>query len=242
MVRGLLIALSLVISACGGTESPVDDAGTAGPDAGTAGPDAALTGPDAAAAGPDAATVVDKAAACASTFGTALTNGFGRLDGTVHAIVEPTDQQCAMPNSTHLVLQVQANGAVYRMVARVVSDGRNGTDTKMRYAEVPHALLGEPWSEGWHLGVALDYPGDLGAHTDSTFTPYEMNALIEKVSSRLNLGEKVSVYSVSKDRPESTHLIHRNQNTAAADDGAIVVGPTSAQPLYLLFHWDGLVF
>ncbi len=239
MARVLFLSLAVLLSACGAASPTPEVPGPdVGPDAGTAAVDA--SSPDASAATPDAGPV-DKAAHCASTFGTMLTNGFGRLDGTVLAIVRPTDQQCALPNGTHLVLQVQVKGEAYRMVARVVSDGRNGTDTKMRYAEVPHALLGPAWEEGWHLGVALDYPGDLGAHT-SSFTPYEMDALLDRVSSRLELGAKVSVFSISNDRPSSTHLIHRNQNTAVADDGAIVVDPTSASPTYLLFHWDGLSF
>src|SRR5262247_3992728 len=70
-------------------------------------------------ASPDAST--DKSAACASTFGTALTNAFGRLDGTILAVVMPGNMRCAMPNSTHVVLQVTTNGAAYRMVINVLS-------------------------------------------------------------------------------------------------------------------------
>src|SRR4051812_39193939 len=72
--------------------------------------------PDAPA--PDAS---DKSAACASTFGNALTNAFGRLDGTVLAVVAPGNQRCAMPNGTHVVVQVTMDGAAYRMVVNVLS-------------------------------------------------------------------------------------------------------------------------
>ena len=77
----------------------------------------AQPGPDAAP--PDATT--DKSAACASTFGQSLTNAFGRLDGTILAVVFPGNQTCAAPNSTHVVLQVTMGGAAYRMVVNVMS-------------------------------------------------------------------------------------------------------------------------
>ena len=57
----LLFAIAAVTPACGGSGSH--------------------------AAPPDA---VDKSATCASTFGSTLTPGFGRLDGTVLAIVPDT--------------------------------------------------------------------------------------------------------------------------------------------------------
>lgn len=195
--------------------------------------------PDGAAAGCDGS--YNKAARCASTFGSGLTNGFGRLDGKVLAVVGPTDKQCPQWNNDHLVLQVTVNGAVYRMVVNVLSDGRNGTDTRMKYLELPHAALGEPWSEGWHLGVSLDYPNDLGTHM-SAFVPHAMVELVGLVSSRLEVGSRISVYATTRDKPSSAHLIHRNQNTAAADDGAIVIGPDTAEPIFLLFAFDGTTF
>lgn len=50
------------------------------------------------------------------------------------------------------------------------------------------------------------------------------------------------IYATSKDRPFSAHLVHRNPGTAAADDGAIVIDPDSADPLFSLFFWDGINF
>ncbi|HEY3448567.1 MAG TPA: hypothetical protein VGK67_19580 [Myxococcales bacterium] len=232
-----LFAAAALAASCGAATDPVPapDAGpTEAPDASEP-PDAALP------AGPDAAVPVDKAASCASTFGASLTNAFGRLDGTVLAIVKPTDSQCPIPNSDHLVIQVQVAGEAYRMVVNVVSDGRNGTDTRLKYLETPHALQGDPWSEGWHPGASVDYPGDLGAHVDA-FTPHAMTELVELVSARLNLGDRISIYATSKDRPSSAHLIHRNQGGAANDDGAIVIGPDTAEPLWLVFAFDGTSF
>lgn len=244
----LLLAVSLGLwAACGGEPDlqPGLDAGTVVlADAGLDPADAAAEPPDAGPVPVDAGTpdAGSKAATCASEFGSALTNAFGRVDGTIHAVVGPTDTQCALPNNDHLVVQVKFNGAVHRMVVNVLSDGRNGTDTKLRYAEVPHALVGEAWSEGWHPGASLDYATTLGVHSSGgTFTPYEMNALVQRVTDRMELGAKVSVYATSSGgtRAASAHLIHRNGYN---HDGAIVVDPEGPSPLFLLFHFDGNVF
>src|SRR5262249_50776390 len=94
----------------------------------------------------DTAFDANPAAACASSFGTALTSAFGRLDGVVTAIVRQMDTSCPEGTSpTHIVLQVKSNGAVYRMVVNVQSD--RGTDLDVRFASIAHAGL-SPWSEG----------------------------------------------------------------------------------------------
>lgn len=240
-MKALFLTLfALLAAGCGGPGGPGP---LTEPDAGSIdGPDAALAPPDAALPpGPDASAPIDKAAQCASSFGASLTNAFGRLDGTVLAVVKPTDTQCPIPNADHLVVQVLVDGAAYRMVVNVLSDGRNGTDTRIKYLETSHALAGDPWAEGWHPGASLDYAGDLGAHVDS-FTPHEMTELVELVAARLAVGERISVFATSKNAPSSAHLIHRNQNTAASDDGALVVGPDTGEPLYLLFAFDGTTF
>src|SRR5262249_7095216 len=65
---------------------------------------------------------IDKAANCAATFGQALTSSFGRIDGAVLAVVKPSDTQCPLPNSDHVILQVTMNGEAYRLVVNVQSD------------------------------------------------------------------------------------------------------------------------
>jgi hypothetical protein len=186
------------------------------------------------AALPDRETLPDgsKAASCASSFGSALTNAFGRLDGTVLAVVTPSDTSCALPNNDHLVLQVTMKGAAYRMVVNVLS---NGQDARVRFADLPRPLPAPAWSEGWQTSVALDYP-TLGTHsTGGDFTPYAMNDLIKQVSDRITLGAKVSVYATSSggSYASSAHLVHRNGNQK---DGAIVLDPTGS-PRFLLFHF-----
>lgn len=237
------LLLLLLAGACGGHEGADDD------DDDDLAPDAGGPGQDAGADAGEDAGPVDQAADCAlecagappegaTCFGSALTDGFGRLDGTLLAVQRPTDTQCAMPNDDHLIVQVLLDGAAYRMVVNVLSDGRNGTDTRIQLAEVPAALPSPAWAEGWHLDAPLDYVTTLDVHEDD-FEPLETDALIERVARHLTLGAPISVYATSNDRPESAHLVHRN---AANRDGAIVVDPTGALPVFLLFHFDGQVF
>ena len=193
--------------------------------------DSDLDAGDATSATADAS--VDKAAACASSFGTGLTKAFGRLDGTVLAVVQPKDQQCPLPNSDHVILQVMVAGDVYRMVINIQSDF--GTDPRVRYAQVGHALVGSAWSEGWHAPASLDYVGDLGVHADvDGFTPYALPDLAAKIAADIDIGDKVSVYADSSGGA-SAHKIHRN---LGGDDGAIVLHAASSAPKFMLFHFD----
>jgi hypothetical protein len=175
---------------------------------------------------------------CATTFGSALTVGFGRIDGTVYAVQKPSDTMCVMPNSDHVIVQVLMNGAVYRLVANVQSD-RPGEDPEIRIAVHPHALPAPAFAEGWHLGAGLDYVTTLGAHSDSSFTSLSLAAASAKIADEVKVGALVSIYgTVGAGRPESAHLIHRN---ATNMDGAIVVDPTTA-PRFMIFHFDDQTF
>lgn len=174
---------------------------------------------------------------CADTFGSALVEGFGRLDGVVYAVQKPSDTQCVMPNSDHLVLQVLMNGAVYRMVVNVKG---SGPDPKISFAKVDHSLPAPAFAEGWHADAALDYVTTLGVHADPSWQVLDMEPIVAALSDELHVGDAVSVYATSGDgRPESAHLVHRNK---ANEDGAIVIGPTSATPKLLLFHFSNQTF
>src|SRR5689334_6097263 len=107
------------------------------------------------AATPDAQ---DKAAACADTFGNELTDAFGRLDGTVLAVVPPATERCAQPNSTHLVVQVTMHGAAYRLVVNVEN---------IFMHEIDAPLTGPAWSDGWHTDAPLDYVTNLCVRSSS---------------------------------------------------------------------------
>lgn len=219
MTRTAPIALVCITVACGSSASAPSAASSA--DAGDAPVDAA------------APLDADKAAPCATTFGSALTNSFGRLDGTVLAVVPPNDQACAKPNSTHLVIQVVMGGAAYRMVVDVLST-QGSPDVWLDEIDAP--LAGGAWSEGWHPGVALDYAATLGVHS-SAFTDMNQADLVAKITSEIDLGAKISVFATSSGasyEPDSAHLVHRNAINA---DGAIVVRPDSGNPHWLLLRF-----
>lgn len=196
-------AVLLFVAACGSS--------------GNAAPDAAV---------PDA---LDKAATCASSFGNLLTDAFGRVDGTVLAVVPPNLQTCAQPNMTHLVVQVSMQGAAYRMVLNV--------DAEVSTREIDAALAGPAWAEGWHTDAPLDYVTTLGVHSGE-FEKTE--APVALVTDQLELGARVSVYATSSGgtKADSAHLVHRNASNA---DGAIVIAPDSA-PHYVLFKFDNQSF
>jgi hypothetical protein len=174
---------------------------------------------------------------CVDTFGTELTNGFGRLDGVLYAVVRPQDQQCAKPNAHHLILEVRVHGAYYRLLINVEST-RAGVDPNVRFAAKDAPLPGDAWSEGWHTsGPILDYVQTLSVHNDA-FQPYAKDDLVNKILSELRFNEPISVFATGFS-PEGADLIHRNLPGA---DGAVVIGPTSGNPRFLLFHFDGQVF
>lgn len=229
MHHRLVLAFALgALFGCG-SDAPTS-APPASDDSGVADADGALGAADAI----DSA--IDKSATCASEFGTTLTNSFGRADGTVTAIVGPTVTTCAWPNDDHVVLQMKMNGAIYRMVINVAST--RGTDLRVRFASIEHAAV-DPWSEGWHPGVALDYASMLGVHAGpSGFVPYEMLPLSKEIESAIDLGTKVSVYAWSSGGA-SAHKIHRNGTNT---DGAIVLDPGGGRPRWLLFHFADQTF
>jgi hypothetical protein len=224
--RALLLALAVMACSPPPMMTPEPDSGMP-PDAGA--PDAGAPDSGVPDAGP--ADAGDKSATCASTFGSALTASFGRLDGTILAVLPPNDQACALPNSTHLILQVTMNGEAYRMVVDVHSTV--GTPDVWFY-EQDGALLGGAWADGWHTGIGLDYLADLQLHS-TQFTEMTTADLVPKVTSELELGAHVSVFATSgSTEPNSAHLVHRN---IPHQDGAIVINPDGPTP-----HWMFLRF
>lgn len=190
----------------------------------------AACGSEGTSAPPVDSATGDKAANCASTFGTALTNAFGRVDGTIVAVVPPAHPTCAAPNSDHLVIQVSFGDAVHRMVVNVES---------ILLDELDAPLAGPAWSEGWHTGVAFDYMTTL--HEPSTnFQSHTMAEAVELITDQLEIGAKISVFGSSSGGTyaNSAHLIHRN---ASNKDGAIVINPDT-NPHYLLARFSNQTF
>ena len=237
-MRRSFVVVSVVVSgslaACGsnrGSASSAVDASTLDASGDDAGDIDASTSEASADTGPD----VDKSATCASTFGAALTDAFGRLDGTVVAVVPPGDPKCAVPNATHLVIQVMMNGAPYRMVVDVLS---NRAPVDVLLYEIDAPLAAGAWAEGWHAGVLLDYVTTLNVHSASFVATPEAD-LVKKITNEIDLGAKISVFSTSAGSPSSTHLVHRNLANA---DGAIVLRPDSANPHYILLRFSEQTF
>ena len=207
------------------------------------GADAAAATEDAAPPGEvdasDAAVAADAnkpTGQCAATFGSALTEGFGRIDGIIYAVQKPSDTMCVFPNNDHLIVQVLMSGAVYRLVVNVLG---TGADPKIRVAALAHALPAPGFAEGWHLNAGLDYLTMLGVHADASFTAVTLEEGVTRVAAELKIGDPISVYGTSgAGRPESAHLIHRNK---ANQDGAIVVNPTTS-PRFMLFHFATQTF
>jgi hypothetical protein len=214
----LAVLLALGAGACREPSESGDD----GDGDGTTEPDAA----------PDA---FDRIGPCTDEFGDDLTSGFGRFDGIVLAIVPPGYEECPLPNRSHIILEVTAAGSTYRMVTSVKS---NIGDPDMFFTTKDAPLEGPTWSEGWHLGVELDYTQTFGLHAGVGFTQEAMPELVESVYAELTLGAKVSVFATVEGQPESAHLVHENGDGI---DGAIVVNPDTA-PKYLLFHFADQTF
>ncbi|MCW5807229.1 MAG: hypothetical protein KIT31_33035 [Deltaproteobacteria bacterium] len=220
-VVAVVVAVVAVVAGCGGGKDPAPGSPDSPP-------------PIADAPGPRPDSSVDKSAGCVSSFGNALTTGFGRLDGTLVAVVPP-GSTCPRPNSTHLILEVRQNNQVYRMVAAVISDVG---DPVMALAERDAALSGPAWQEGWHLGVPLDYVATLGVHR-LDFAPAPKQDLVDAIDRAAVIGGRVSVYATVEDQHDSAHLIHRNQSNK---DGAIVFGADGPSPHYFLLRFDNQLF
>lgn len=215
----------------GGSAGSVSDAGAEG-DGSAATGGAGGSGGDVGIDANDASSIScdDKAKACASEFGSLFTKSNGRADGSLVAIVRPVDQQCAMPNATHVTLQLSILGQVQRLVVSVED---------VAVASVQKPLLGPPYAEGWHVDQQLEYATDLGVHSDD-FTQVTLPQAVEFICSHLEIGAPVSVFAYSDgSKPSSAHQIHSNDNYP---DGAIVANPTSASPTYLLFRYANQVF
>ena len=203
---------------------------------------AAACGSSPAPAGVDAPPPLPDAgkdAACASSFGSALTNAFGRVDGTVVAVVQPADPNCAQENSDHVVVQVHMNGDVYRMVVNVLSDSG---DPMIRVRELDAALPAPAFAEGWHTGILLDYPTSLGLHsTDADWQPMSMADATARIGNAITIGAPISVYATSTGgtKADSAHLIHREGGN---HDGAIVLSPDGATPHWFVFDFSDQTF
>jgi hypothetical protein len=172
---------------------------------------------------------------CTGNFGSGMSTGYGRLDGTLTAIVRPQDSQCAYVNSTHLVLEVTANGSTQRLMLDTYS--KISGDVSMLELDAP--LVGDTYSAGWHQGSAIyiDYPATLSV-SSGQFTSMAETDLINAIVCELSVGMPIAVYNIGFDATGG-HDIHRHNG---GDDGAIVIKPDTASPHYFLFHFSNQTF
>jgi hypothetical protein len=218
----LVLPFALVIACSASSASPGDDAGDA--DAGAA--------TDPVDAGADEASADDASAgdgtpvrqACTDTYGDAMTTDFGRIDGTIVAIVPSTAKTCR-GSATHVSLQIQVDGAIYNAALNI-----DGLETSLT-----HAAVGDPFQEGWHPGGSFDYVTDLGVHADAFATTDE--AALEQMLAQAN---HVSVWETGYAN-FGGHLVHRTRG-AAGTDGALVLSPLSSSPTYVVFRFADQTF
>lgn len=204
-------------ASCGAAiDAGVSDATTVTPDAGT---------PDAATGGDGTPTRLP----CTSTFGSAMSATFGRLDGILVSIVNPNTTTSCRGDDNHIHLQVRVNGGVEDIAVNIASTTGN---PDVDFLTINTALRGGAWTEGWHTGQSLDYPTNLGVHSGN-FTERTPTQLTSLVDSALTSANHVSIFTTGFDATGG-HLIHREGGN---HDGAIVINPTTSNPTYLLFHF-----
>lgn len=196
------------------------------PDAGV--PDAGGGGtPDAGGGGTGDGTPTRQP--CTSTFGSAMTATFGRLDGFLVAIVNPNTTTSCRGDDNHIHLQVKVNGGIEDIAVNSASTTGN---PDVDFRTIGAALRGGAWTEGWHPGQTLDYPSNLGV-TSGSFTEENQTQLTASVGNLIANANHVSIFGTGFD-PTGGHLIHREGSN---HDGAIVINPTTSNPTYLLFHF-----
>jgi hypothetical protein len=175
---------------------------------------------------------------CTSSFGSALSSEYGRMDGYLVAIVPPapsTDPCNADPS--HLHLQVQISGAVYDVAVNV---GTNDATNDVHTTTIDHTLLGPAWSEGWHTNVTVDYP-TLGVHSNAM--PLQPEATtVAALMAELATANHVSIYATGYNPvPSGAHLVHRYPQLAG-HDGLVVTHPLSATAHARLFSFTTQTF
>ena len=167
---------------------------------------------------------------CTNNLGSALTEEFGRLDGTLVAIVQPGAHGCN-GDDNHIHLQIHANNEVYDIAVDV--GGEDGSDD---VHTITTAKTLPAWSEGWHTGVLEDYVAD-GFH--STDLPLETaQQVADDINGDLATVNHISIFGTGYG-PDGAHLVHRNGD---GHDGLIVTEPLSTPSHARLFSFTDQAF
>jgi hypothetical protein len=165
---------------------------------------------------------------CTSSFGTALSTLYGRLDGYLVAIVAPGAGNCH-GDTDHIHLQIQVNSMIYDVAVNV------GTTTQDVHTAT-RELSFPAWSEGWHTGVTEDYVA-LGVH--STDIPLESSTQIATdVDGDLATANHISIFATGYGSG-GVHLVHHR---GGGQDGLIVTKPLSTPSHARLFSFTNQTF
>lgn len=166
---------------------------------------------------------------CTENLGSALTQGFGRLDGYLVAVVPPGNGPCNA-DDTHVHLQVLALGSVYDIAVNVSETGVDDVHMTTRDLWLP------TWKEGWHTDVVVDYVA-FGVH--STDIPNRPSSQItSEMTAELANVNHISIFGTGYSG-EGAHLIHR---TFSGRDGMIVTQPLSTPSNARLFSFSNQAF
>ena len=168
--------------------------------------------------------------ACSNTYGNTISNGYGRLDGFLVAIVDPGVRNCNGDND-HIHLQILAKNKIFDVAVNVAGSADVLTATR----ELP--LTGRPWEEGWHTGFSLSYTA-LGLRA-SDFTPSTQAALVATIKAELATVNHISVYALGYTDGTGVHLVHYN---GFNNDGVIVTQPLSRPAKWRMFRFADQTF
>ncbi|MFI5300277.1 MAG: hypothetical protein ACHREM_19485 [Polyangiales bacterium] len=220
------VALTFTLVACGGGSTtnpgnPGDDTGVG--DTSTGGGDTGVADTIAGDASPvdvgpveaqaDGAIPAPRRLACVpiSGLGKAIpVNGYGALEGElVH--IEAAGSHACDSNSSHVVLQVQANSATYEIAIDIGSTGSGvGYTTK----DIPATLP----AQGWTV-VAYDYVSNLGLHsTDMPINTPSANSAF--VVSALANTSFLTIHGRGYTDGTGAHDVHRNSGDR---DGVLIL-------------------
>ena len=190
----------------------------------------APAGPPSDAAGGGSGDGTPTRRPCTSSFGSAMTATFGRLDGFLVAIVNPNTTTSCRGDDNHIHLQILVNGGVEDIAVNIASTSGN---PDLDFLAVNAALRGGAWSQGWHPGQTLDFATNLGVHSGSFAekTPTQLTSLLDSALANAN---HVSIFTTGFDATGG-HLVHRQGSN---HDGAMVINPLSSNPQYLLLHFS----
>lgn len=169
---------------------------------------------------------------CTSSFGTQITQAFGRLDGILVAIVPPGNGPCNA-DQNHVHLQILANGAIYDAAVNVGSDtGVQDVHTGTREVY----MAGPAWAEGWHTGFGSSYIS-LGVH-DTDLALQTSAQITSAIQADLATANHISVFGTGYG-PEGLHLVHHQSSQR---DGMVVREPLSQPGIARLFAFDNQPF